>query len=34
MAARGVGTILLTTAHCRSFATATAVAVKGDGAPG
>ena len=30
MAARGVTSILLTLAHCRSFATATGVAVKGD----
>ena len=29
MAARGAGSILLTTAHCRAFATATAVAVRG-----
>lgn len=29
MAARGVGAVLLTTAHTRAFATATAIAVKG-----
>ena len=31
MAARGVGGFLLTTAHCRAFATATSLAVKGGG---
>ncbi|MBX9625233.1 MAG: holo-ACP synthase [Gemmataceae bacterium] len=28
MRARGVGAVLLTTAHCRAFATATAIAVR------
>jgi holo-[acyl-carrier protein] synthase len=32
MAARGAGSILLTMAHCRTFATATSIAVKGNGA--
>jgi holo-[acyl-carrier protein] synthase len=32
MAARGAGAILLTMAHCRTFATATSIAVKGNGA--
>jgi holo-[acyl-carrier protein] synthase len=31
MTAKGVGSILLTMAHCRAFATATSLAVKGDG---
>jgi holo-[acyl-carrier protein] synthase len=31
MAARGVGSILLTMAHCRTFATATGIALKGGG---
>jgi len=31
MAARGVGSILLTSAHCRTFATATSLALRGDG---
>ena len=31
MTARGVGGILLTMAHCRAFATATSIAVKGPG---
>jgi holo-[acyl-carrier protein] synthase len=30
MAGRGVGKILLTMAHCRAFATATGIAVKGE----
>ncbi|MDB5312026.1 MAG: acpS [Gemmataceae bacterium] len=31
MTARGVGTILLTMAHCRAFATATSIAMKDEG---
>jgi holo-[acyl-carrier protein] synthase len=31
MAARGAGSILLTMAHCRMFATATSIAVSGNG---
>lgn len=33
MAARGVGSVLLTMAHCRAFATATSIAVRAGGPP-
>jgi holo-[acyl-carrier protein] synthase len=34
MAARGAASVLLTTAHCRTFATATSIAVRGVGERG